>query len=753
MQELRAQAAESTSTIQRIESESKRLTKQLANSVSVAEHQKTELEALQIRFADLTSKHETDVALARKHAAGLARDKSDLVQTVDGLKADIKRMERNKGLGANLRGSPLTPNHIHDEDNDFLTPAEVREDTFTGASTNRRRLGDTPYGGADEMGVLGADFGKEEEGGVLPMFAVNHPTNEIEALQQRLAHAQRQISTLKGTLAREKQTKMEYRKQLAETGVHVEDPDDPEDEEAYEDEDTAVATKPKLTPFRATTRGRARGRGRGRGGRMTLTERLLAANGDEDDSPEPVPPVPALPVDEDDMEEEDADNSPPSPLSNRASIVSVEGMDPIFANVLKRSPSINSNAPQNASPLRESLLRRSTRSSVGVGSRRRGGSAWQEARPVSLVDQPEDLAAALGGGSPMRNSIIEEIRHHEEIDTTEMGCQTDPVPDPEPVIVTEIVTKEVPVDREVIVVKEVPVEIIVEKIVEREVPVNRDVDREVRVEVPVEVRVEVPVEVEKIVYKDVERIVEKEVPVDRIVEKEVRVEIPVDRIVEKIVEKEVRVEVPVDRIVERIVEKEVRVEVPVDRIVEKEVRIEVPVDRIVERVVEREAPVVLKSEMGVQMSPPSTSARRVSNTAQREAGFPLTPNATSSEDDYEDVEPRNRRTTLTQRDTASLRKDAPGRFLAPNVESDVETETGDETDYQDARQSIRTSTPASHLMPVPLSATESRDDFRSILTLTDNDYSDSERIEDDTESVKASPIHNSGRFVKFFPIP
>ncbi|KAL0237383.1 hypothetical protein PCE1_000780 [Barthelona sp. PCE] len=84
------------------------------------------------------------------------------------------------------------------------------------------------------------------------------------------------------------------------------------------------------------------------------------------------------------------------------------------------------------------------------------------------------------------------------------------------------------------------------------------------------------VEVEKIVEVPVEKIVEKiiEIPVE--VEVEKIIEIPVEKIVEKIIE--IPVEVEVEKIVEIPVEK--IVEVPIDRIVER--HIEVPVEKIVE---------------------------------------------------------------------------------------------------------------------------------------------------------------------------
>ena len=58
--------------------------------------------------------------------------------------------------------------------------------------------------GAEDLGSDYADFPKHSPFRKT-FLAANHPSNEIEALQQRLAHAQRQINTLKGSLNREEQ--------------------------------------------------------------------------------------------------------------------------------------------------------------------------------------------------------------------------------------------------------------------------------------------------------------------------------------------------------------------------------------------------------------------------------------------------------------------------------------------------------------------------------------------------------------------
>ncbi|KAF9445809.1 hypothetical protein P691DRAFT_762180 [Macrolepiota fuliginosa MF-IS2] len=540
LQELRSQLTESQGTAQRLDSEHKKLTKSLSQARDSIDQYKTESEKLSIALSDLKSKHETDVATARKHAAGLARDKLDLQQTIDRLKTDVARANRRLPKF----GSPLTPG-AGDHVKDFITPAgtehdDAGTDIFTGgASTNRRKY--------DTSGLFPADaftneFDQESpESSPIrrPFMAPNHPNNEIEALQQRLAHAQRQINTLKGSLNREKQMRIRLETQngsavTSGNGSEEEGEGSEDDEEPEVSESASINTRPGKprrggTPFKVgALGGRGTGSGRrGRGGRggITLIQRLgMAASspasdfnyGDDDynresSPPPPVPPIPPInfhpagSADEEeenffntssasilqghtapslgDEEDEEREQSPPPPASNRTSVASVEGMDPVFANVLKRVSSTSSAQPHSSSPLRHSLLsrrgsaRRSSRGMTGsVGRRSRGGSAFKEARPPSLVnDNPSALAAELGLGgealetSPMKtlNAIggvvsptksgfgfgeEDSIREEEdelrawrkevvgddegeqeegveEVEMREFGCQTDPLPE------------------------------------------------------------------------------------------------------------------------------------------------------------------------------------------------------------------------------------------------------------------------------------------------------------------------------------
>ncbi|KAI0760078.1 hypothetical protein C8Q74DRAFT_1293828 [Fomes fomentarius] len=436
LQELRTQVADSQATAQRLEGENKRLTRQLTTVRETADQHKNEADRQQVAYEELKAKHETDVAQARKQAASLQRDKSDLQQALDSMKAEVAKASRRLPRF----GSPLTPNGV--SASEAVTPADQDdEDVFSaaGASTHTRKK-------LDNSGLFPPDFDFADESPdpspSKPFLAPNHPTNEIEALQQRLAHAQRQINTLKSTLQREKELKMDYRRKLeASPGFAIEE----EDDDTVEEPAGVEKPKARLTPYRS---GRGRGRGRGRGG-LTLIQRLGMAqhspaseyNDDFDSDASPIPAVPPIPAafrPDESMEEEEElyIQASPSPAiqSNRTS---VDGMDPAFANILRRSASAGSIG--GGSPLRQSVLARGGRGGT-LPRARRGGAAYQEARPPSLVGQPEALSAELGFGmlEPEATShIADDLQQElEGVETVELGVQTDfeEPPPPPPVI-------------------------------------------------------------------------------------------------------------------------------------------------------------------------------------------------------------------------------------------------------------------------------------------------------------------------------
>ncbi|KZV93038.1 hypothetical protein EXIGLDRAFT_646596 [Exidia glandulosa HHB12029] len=511
LQELRVQFGETQATAQRLDGEHKRAVKQLAAARDTSEQHKSESERLAATLDEFKAKHETDVAQMRKTQASLQRDKSDLQSALDALKSDIVKKSR----AIRRFGSPMTPGT---DDRDPYTPQHLDddEDPFGGAASTRRRIeGLTP---ADpHMDLLGGEPLSSPEPS--PIRAPNHPANEIEALQQALAHAQRQIATLKGTVQREKQRRMEAVRQsrsFVEPTVGDDDDEEEDDDDVLEEGDSTTSGKAGLTPLRSAPRKTARG---GKAVRKTNFQRKVAASD--------------YPATAGDVEDEDED------------------MDPAFANVLQ-APGVKGGFLHGASPLRKSSRapdedeedeeEEDEEAEMERKMSRFRTARAPDSRPQSLVGAPGALAAELGLSSESRpQSLVAS-----DALAAELGISTD---SPNTTINGDSEERVRVVEK----IVEVPVEKIVERIVE--IPIEKIVE--------VEKRVEMPVEVEKIVERIVEVPVERivEVPVDRIVEKRVEVPVEVERIVERIVE------VPVDHIVEKIVEVEKRVEVPVEKLV------------------------------------------------------------------------------------------------------------------------------------------------------------------------------------------
>ncbi|KAG6333940.1 hypothetical protein ID866_5151 [Astraeus odoratus] len=442
LQELRAQLSDSQSTAQRLESEHKRLTKLLNSARESSDQYKNEAERVKTTFDEFKAKHETEFAQARKYAAGLQRDKSDLQSALDAMKVEVTKAQRR--LGPKF-GSPFTPGT--GDAKDFLTPVMADEDdvfTTAGASTNRRKMDTSAVFQPDNFEDL-VDVSPDPSPS-RPFQAANHPSKEIEDLQQRLQHAQRQIKKLTGSLHREKEMRMDYRRRLEASPGYVHDEDEPPEDDLFEADDDSADEKPKrkVTPFRG---GRARGR-RGRGGAGAFSRRLGAATstpssdygGSFEPTLSPPPPVPSIPGQFQDGEngldleasedEKEGERQPggiqtsPSPLAPPSNRTSIDGMDPLYANVLRKSASYSS-LLSSSSPLRQSVISRSARG--GAPQRRsRGGAAFQEARPPSLVGQPEALSAALASEMGIgMSSVVEDDVMGSQKEVAEIACQTD----------------------------------------------------------------------------------------------------------------------------------------------------------------------------------------------------------------------------------------------------------------------------------------------------------------------------------------
>jgi hypothetical protein len=701
LQELRTQLSDSQGDTLRLEGEHKRLTKLLSASRDAGDQHKNESERLKNALEDLKAKHETDVAHARKHAASLQRDKSDLQQAVDNLKTEAARSKRLPRFG-----SPLTPGGPA---NEFGTPAADIDDVFSvPASTNNRKRVDTsgmfPVGQFGELVDTSPDPSPSR-----PFLASNHPNNEIEALQQRLSHAQRQISTLKGTLQREKELRIGYRRKLDSPGVGLgQDEDEEEDDIGYEDVEPASGkSKLRSTPLRSGGKTRARGRSG-----LSLSQRLaMAPNSpsseynyadegvDGDSPPPPVPPIPIKfhqpeddrqgDVEGEDLQDEDLEQSrrspSPSPFSDVSNRTSVDGMDPAFANVLHRSPSIGS-SPYQHSPLRQSLVAGTSRGGT-IGRRR--GAAYQDGRPSSLIGQPGALAAELGIGMSMDSLIENELMGETKKETQEFGCQTDfeEVPPPPAVVPTPVP--------------------------------------------PAVVTAEMGVQAEPVPEPPVEEVVAapEVVTCDGGVQTD---EEPVVQHSEMAVQHE-----PVEEVLPVLVSTSTNTEIDVP---------ELPV------MVQAEIQTNAVDTVDVDIQTSDLSVAMVDADTQTMVSFPevgVLPSLVEVEAEIEDARRRSRiRSMDTIRGAPISHYDMsmlstggasgettitrpPARtFLAEQEDEEddgAETETGADTetdmeDYHDAPQSVRLSTPSGSV-----------EDFHSVITMTDNDFSESE-----DESIKAS---------------
>ncbi|KAK0217347.1 hypothetical protein EDD85DRAFT_962002 [Armillaria nabsnona] len=92
---------------------------------------------------NLTAKHETAVALARKHAVTLAQDKGNL-QQIDRLVGSL--------IGSEAQRPPTSNTTEGRQDEDYLTPVEYGNNLFSNAaSTNKRNKADTSSLFGDEM--------------------------------------------------------------------------------------------------------------------------------------------------------------------------------------------------------------------------------------------------------------------------------------------------------------------------------------------------------------------------------------------------------------------------------------------------------------------------------------------------------------------------------------------------------------------------------------------------------------------------
>ena len=284
---------------------------------------------------------------------------------------------------------------------------------------------------------LGSDFADSspDPSASRPHRPPNHPSNEIEALKQSLAHAQRQVNMLRGIVQRD-ELRMDYRRRLTEAEGNAED---------FIEIDQEDPTKARSR----TARGRGQGLLRiGKASRSGHSQKLAITFGIQNSEfldniyeteVQDISSEATLELKEQSHEEQpkelpvENEDEGISQVSDRR--ISADGMDPAFAHVLRNSPA--SPVLHGSSPLREMT------SAPSRGGRRSRGAAphLAEQRPSSLVEPAGALAAELGMTEETLGPEFTLPRH---IETADFACQTEPELKPHPIPTPIIVTTHEP---------------------------------------------------------------------------------------------------------------------------------------------------------------------------------------------------------------------------------------------------------------------------------------------------------------------
>jgi hypothetical protein len=460
IQDLQNQLSEAQSNAQRAESETKRQNKQLATLRETSDAHKNEAERLAQALEDLKAKPETDLAQMRKTQAGLNREKQDMQTALDALKADIAKKARTPGRF----GSPMTPNGGDMSARlayDFTDEEEER-----GVMSARKQRADTSvvYASSQSLGaeLSAADPPTPNASPIKPPPS-GQAAAELDNLKSNLSRAHSQISLLKSRLLRDKGSRSaEGRKK----SVDLSSGDVWLDEDLVDevlDLDTSPAPRSTSTPAR---RGGRSGRSITRSSKgLTVIQQLNAAkampdspqpdggrvvdltrdapegfgllsdepsmsNEDTDDQEEHGKVAHDLPNVEEEDDDSESETEPSTQTQRPESMVSVEGMDPMFANVLK-TPSASpapAPAPTNArftpSPLRRVSSITKARNNRAT-RRSRGGAAFKGARPPSVHGSKMGaLAEELGFGGEEDISTLtqpDQTLEEEYVDVEEEG--------------------------------------------------------------------------------------------------------------------------------------------------------------------------------------------------------------------------------------------------------------------------------------------------------------------------------------------
>ena len=226
LQELRTQVAELQGVNSRLEVEQKRVNKQLSQARESADKLKGENEILGTSFADLKAKHETDIAQMRRNGAALQRDKSDLQAALDALKVEADKKNRS------LR--TMNPENARSD------PGPISEFEVGSDSHALVVLPPSPL----MQPLVSEELEPSDLKLSMPLDQLKGHPEEIESLRRNFLHAQRQIASLKNSLMKEKELRLEQKRKRLALPEHT-DSNCEEGEEEGEEQNEEFTSKPK----------------------------------------------------------------------------------------------------------------------------------------------------------------------------------------------------------------------------------------------------------------------------------------------------------------------------------------------------------------------------------------------------------------------------------------------------------------------------------------------------------------------------
>lgn len=539
LQEIRAAHSEMSTSFSKAETERNKLTKQLATVRTETESQKLEIERLNNSVEAMVQKKELDLAEMRRGMAGLQREKSDLQSTLETTKGELAKSVARRSISGNVARSKsglVNEMGAQEEGEELMEDESDADMFFGGVASSRRKTGDHLHV-LDPSGLFSDGETPTPDGTPAVQRGIrlgNEEQMEAQALRTALAHSKKTITTLRNALNREKE------KRLSGSPAGWED-------------DGEIQSDEEQSPVRSS-RGRGARRGRGRGAfagavRSRLGRGSIAAedSASEEDEEEGVEADSSM-IDHGEEEEDQLEELASSPAYGRpqtrmtASLASMEGIDPAFANLSMEGAAGLSGIDSKRSSLvglGHSVQRQSSFGSLNKATRPSSGMFASDSIDLSQNTSRELRDVGIDAFSPDLNDMSVQVEPvaipqsdnamqtvaFTPIPTSDISTQTEALPEPEPRI--EYVQLPAPEPQVVYVDK------VIEKTVE--VPGPTPEPEIIYVDKVIEKLVEVPgpIPEPQIIYQDkiIEKLVEVPGPMrepqivyqDKIIEKVIEV--------------------------------------------------------------------------------------------------------------------------------------------------------------------------------------------------------------------------------------